>query len=217
MKMKPLLGATHSSSEVKKRDEMIQKMEAHMQAEAENRQKLEEERRKADAELHRVQKTLESERALALDKEEIFKRMQQREAELSEKLAGALDDQDVLEDQIDELMSAKKKADEQAEVWRKELEQAGNLIAKLEDEKREMAARLEFLDRELEAAEKQSAERGDAEDKLEQEVHLLKSHLSLKERKIHDYEEALRKSDHELDEKLAQTVCLSAMPLLLSN
>jgi len=217
MKMKPLLGATHSSSEVKKRDEMIQKMEAHMQAEAENRQKLEEERRKADAELHRVQKTLESERALALDKEEIFKRMQQREAELSEKLAGALDDQDVLEDQIDELMSAKKKADEQAEVWRKELEQAGNLIAKLEDEKREMAARLEFLDRELEAAEKQSAERGDAEDKLEQEVHLLKSHLSLKERKIHDYEEALRKSDHELDEKLAQTVCLGAMPLLLSN
>ncbi|KAH0604680.1 uncharacterized protein H6S33_006348 [Morchella sextelata] len=205
MKMKPLLGASHSSNEVKKRDEMIQKMEALMQAEAENRQKLEEERRKTDTELQRVQKTLESERALALDKEEIFERMRQREAELSEKLAGALEDQDLLEDQIDELMSAKKKTDEQAELWRKELEQAGDLVARLEDEKRELAAKIEFLDRELEAAEAARAERGDAEDKLEQEIHVLKSHLNLKERKLQEYEEALKKSDHDLDEKLAQT------------
>lgn len=215
MKMKPLLGASHSSNEVKKRDEMIQKMEALMQTEAENRQKLEEERRKADTELQRVQKTLESERALALDKEEIFKRMQQREAELSEKLAGALEDQDLLEDQIDELMSAKKKADEQAELWRKELEQAGDLITRLEDEKRDLAAKMEFLDRELEAAEQARAERGDAEDKLEQEVHLLKSHLNMKERKLREYEEALKRSDNDLDEKLAQTVHLTCSVTLL--
>lgn len=215
MKMKPLLGASHSSNEVKKRDEMIQKMEALMQTEAENRQKLEEERRKADTELQRVQKTLESERALALDKEEIFKRMQQREAELSEKLAGALEDQDLLEDQIDELMSAKKKADEQAELWRKELEQAGDLITRLEDEKRDLAAKMEFLDRELEAAEQARAERGDAEDKLEQEVHLLKSHLNMKERKLREYEEALKRSDNDLDEKLAQTVHLTCSVTVL--
>lgn len=215
MKMKPLLGASHSSNEVKKRDEMIQKMEALMQTEAENRQKLEEERRKADTELQRVQKTLESERALALDKEEIFKRMQQREAELSEKLAGALEDQDLLEDQIDELMSAKKKADEQAELWRKELEQAGDLITRLEDEKRDLAAKMEFLDRELEAAEQARAARGDAEDKLEQEVHLLKSHLNMKERKLREYEEALKRSDNDLDEKLAQTVHLTCSVTVL--
>ncbi|PMD57755.1 uncharacterized protein K444DRAFT_614710, partial [Hyaloscypha bicolor E] len=49
----------------------------------------------------RIQQTLESERALALDKEEIFKRLQYREAELSDKLAGALEDQEKLEDQLD--------------------------------------------------------------------------------------------------------------------
>lgn len=217
MKMKPLLGASHSSSEVKKRDEMIQKMEVLMQTEAENRQKLEDERRKADTELQRVQKTLESERALALDKEEIFKRMQQREAELSEKLAGALEDQDLLEDQIDELMSAKRKADEQAELWRKELEQAGDLISRLEDEKRELAARLEFLDRELVAAEQARVERGDAEDRLEQEIHSLKSHLNVNERKLHEYEEALKKSDNDLDERLAHTVYFAGSIIPLNS
>jgi myosin protein heavy chain len=48
---------------------------------------------------------------------------------------------------------------------------------------------------------------------LEQEIHLLKSHLSVKERKLREYEEALKKSDYELDKKLAQTVCPYANPL----
>ncbi|KAL7266983.1 class II myosin [Rhizina undulata] len=205
MKMKPLLGATHSSSEVKKRDELIQKMEAQIKDEELRKQRLEEERRKADAELFRVRNILESERALALDKEEIFKRMQQREADLTEKLAGALEDQDTLEEQIDELVGAKRKSEEQAELWRKEVEQAGELIERLEDEKREMAARIEFLDRELEAAEKERHERGNEEDRLSQELNMLKSHILLKERRLQDLEAALVKNDRELDEKLAET------------
>ena len=143
MRMKPLLGTTQSSGEVRRRDELIHKMEAQMQTEAEAKQRLEEERRKIDSDLQRVQKTLEGERALALDKEEIFIRLQQRETDLTEKLSGALDDQDALEDQIDELMVAKRKAEDQSELWRSELEQAGSLVSKLEDEKHDLVARLE--------------------------------------------------------------------------
>lgn len=86
VRMKPLLGASTSSGEVKKRDERIQKLENKMQKENVERQKLEDERRRANAEVQRIRQTLENERSLALDKEEIFKRLQHRENELSEKL-----------------------------------------------------------------------------------------------------------------------------------
>jgi myosin protein heavy chain len=48
MRMKPLLGETRTATEVKKRDEQIQKLESKMQKELADRQKLEEERRRAD-------------------------------------------------------------------------------------------------------------------------------------------------------------------------
>ena len=96
VKMKPLLGATGSATEVKRRDAMIKELNEKMRLELENRQKLEEERRNCHADMVRVQQTLESERALALDKEEIFKRLQNREFELEEKLAGAIEDQERL-------------------------------------------------------------------------------------------------------------------------
>lgn len=86
-RMKPLLGTSRTSAEVKKRDETIEKLELRMQQQHSERRKLEEERRRADTEVQRIRKTLESERSLALDKEEIFKRLQIRETELNEKLA----------------------------------------------------------------------------------------------------------------------------------
>lgn len=89
VRMKPLLGASTNAGEVKKRDERIQKLEVKMQKEATERQRVEDERRRAYTEVQRIQQTLENERSLALDKEEIFKRLQHRESELSERLAAA--------------------------------------------------------------------------------------------------------------------------------
>lgn len=207
IRMKPLLGGTTlSSSEVKKRDEKIQQLEAQAQAESETKQRLEEERRKVDTELQKVRKTLESERALALDKEEIFLRLQQREADLSEKLAGALDDQDALEDQIDELMLAKRKAEDQAHMFGKELEQAGELIAKLEDEKRSIAVRLERIQRDLDEAEAARSQRTAREAELEKELEVARSQLELKERKAKDLEERIRTNEERMEDKLASAV-----------
>lgn len=206
VKMKPLLGATASASEVKKRDEMIQKMEEKLQAEGAEKQRLEEERRRTDTELHRVQKTLEAERALALDKEEIFKRLQEREADLTDKLAGALEDQDVLEEQIDELIAAKRKVDDQAEAWRAELEQGADLIQRLEEDKQELKARLDTVESEIDAQRNQEMRRKDEIEALEQEIKMLKSHLGLKDRKVAEYEKQLAKSDRDLDEKLSHAV-----------
>jgi myosin protein heavy chain len=203
VRMRPMLGATRQAAEVKRRDEMILQLEDKMHQEAADKQRVEEERRRAEMDIQRIQKTLESERALALDKEEIFKRLQIREAELSEKLAGAIEDQDKLEDQLDVLMDAKKKAEDQAELWRSELEQAGLIIGKLEGEKQDLEDQITQLDQQLVELENAKSERSQAEESLTQEVKMLKSHLSLKERKLQDLEAKLLKTDQDLDIKLA--------------
>ncbi|KAK5159638.1 hypothetical protein LTR04_004956 [Oleoguttula sp. CCFEE 6159] len=204
VRMRPMLGAARQSNEVRKREEQIKKLEK-MQLEEETRLKVEDERRRAETEVQRIQQTLESERALALDKDEIFRRLQDREAELAEKLQGALDDQDSLEDQIDALMLAKKKAEEQAEVWRKQLEQAGQIISKLETEKNDLHDRIQELDAHVAEVEDSRSQKSRAEESLNQEIKMLKSHLSLKDRKMQDLEAKVLKTDQDLDIKLANT------------
>lgn len=205
-RMRPMLGATRQAAEVKKRDEMILKLEEKMEHEATEKQRVEDERRRAEMDIQRIQKTLESERALALDKEEIFKRLQFREAELTEKLAGAIEDQDKLEDQLDELMDAKKKIEDQAEVWRNELEQAGQIISSLEDEKQDLEAQLAHMDQQLRELEAAKSQKSQAEESLSQEVKMLTSHLHLKERKLEELQAKLLKTDQDLDIKLAASV-----------
>lgn len=202
VRMKPLLGATRTAAEVKKRDELIRQLNEKMQQEAEHRQKLEEERRNVHAEMLRIQQTLESERALALDKEEIFKRLQLREAELEDKLAGALEDQEKLEDQLDSLLEAKKRAEEDVERYRTQLEQAAGIISRLEREKSELAKRVAELERAIDDITKAQSKRSEQEAALEGEVKMLQSQLSLKDRKIRDLEGKLLKNDQDLEVKL---------------
>lgn len=206
MKMKPLLGATRTSGEVKKRDETIQKLNERMQLEAAERQRLEQDRHNAHTEFQRIQQVLESERALALDKEEIFKRLQDREVELSEKLAGALDDQEKLEDQLDDILVAKKRAEQQAEEWRERLEQAGVIIAKLEMEKKELLDKLTAMDDRLNNFDQERSQRSSEESRLTQEIRVLQSQMSMKDRKIHDIEAQLLRVDQDVEVKLAKTI-----------
>ena len=205
VRMRPLLGATRTAGEVKKRDEMIQKLQEKMQQEVTDRQKLEDERRRADTEVQRIQQTLESERALALDKEEIFKRLQQRETELSEKLADAIEDQENLEDQLDSIMDVKKKAEEQAEKWRGQLEQAGIIISRLESEKNDLMQRIVDFDHKISEIERTHFEKSERTDALSRENKMLESQLHLQQRKVSDLESKLLKTDQDLDVKLANT------------
>lgn len=205
VKMKPLLGATRTATEVKKRDAMIKQLNEKMRQETENRQKLEEDRRNCHTEMMRIQQTLESERALALDKEEIFKRLQNREAELEDKLAGAIEDQERLEDELDELMEAKNKAEADVERFRAQLEQAASLIAKLEEEKSTMSAKAAELEASVVEISQRQSERSEQEAALENEIRMLQSQLSLKDRKAQDLETKLLKVDQDLEVKLHTT------------
>lgn len=202
VKMKPLLGATRTATEVKRRDAMIKELNEKMRLELDNRQKLEDERRNCHAELLRIQQTLESERALALDKEEIFKRLQIREAELEDKLSGAIEDQERLEDQLDELMEAKNRAEREVEKFRAQLEQAAALIAKLEEEKGQFSAKAAELEKAVEEITQMQSERSKREAALEDDIKVLQSQLALKDKKSEDLETKLVQLDQDLGVKL---------------
>lgn len=204
-RMKPLLGDTRTAKEVKKRDDKIKELEMKMKRELSDRQKLDEERRRTELEIQKIQQTLESERALALDKEEIFKRLQDREVELSEKLSEAIADQEKLEEQLDDLVDAKKKTDEQLQLRITQLEQAGLIIQKLESDKNGLQARLDELDALLAGMEGQFSGKDGQIRELGQEIKMLQSHLSLKDRKLQELEAKLLKTDQDLDIKLANT------------
>ncbi|OAA47023.1 myosin type II heavy chain [Metarhizium rileyi] len=202
MKMKPLLGATHTATEVKKRDAMIKQLNEKMRIDDKMRQKLEDDRRNTHTEMVRIQQTLESERALALDKEEIFKRLQTREAELEEKLSGALDDQERLEDQLDGLMEAKSRAEQDVERFRSQLEQAAGLIAKLEEEKSKLSTKSVELEEAVKEISRKQSERTEQEAALADEIKVLQSRLNLKDRKVQDLEGKLLQLDQDVEVKL---------------
>ena len=201
VRMKPLLGATRTAGEVKKRDEQIQRLQSKLEQDKEERQRVEEERRRADLEVQKVQQILEGERALALDKEEIFKRLQGRETELNDKLAEAVADQEILEDQLDEVIETKKSIEEELLLRRTQLEQAGQIITRLEIEKKDLQKEVGELDEELEEYQKTHSAIDGRTEELDQEIRMLTSQLSLKERKVHELEAKLLKTDQDLDMK----------------
>jgi myosin protein heavy chain len=205
VRMKPLLGASRQAAEVKRRDETIVKMQEKMEADILEKQRLDDERRRAEHEIQRIQHTLESERALALDKEEIFKRLQNREAQLSEELGSVLEDQEKLEEELDAVIFEQKKAEEDAQTWRRELEQASSLIAKLESDKQTLVDQISRLDQQLRDIELAKSKRSEEEEALSQEVKMLQSHLSLKERKLQEVEAKFLKSNQDVDIKLASS------------
>lgn len=205
VKMKPILGTTRNATEVKKRDSMIKQLNEKMKLELDHRQKLEEERRNTHGELTRIQQTLESERALALDKEEIFKRLRLRETELEEKLAGAIEDQERLEDELDEIMQARDRAETDVETHRTKLEQAVAIIAKLEEEKRNLSSKSTELETSLRDISQKQSERSEQEAALEREIKMLQSQLALKEKKAGDLERKLLQIDQDAEVKLHST------------
>lgn len=199
VRMRPLLGATRTASEVKRRDERIEQLQTKMKQDILERQKVDEERRRAELENHRIQQTLEAERALALDKEEIFKRLQLRESELSEKLAEANAELEQLEDQLDASIDSKQQTEEELATRREQVIQAGQIITRLEAEKKDLQKQVEALNEDLVHAERDTSK----VDNLDQEIRSLRSQLGVKDRKLHELESVASSAEREKDNKIS--------------
>ncbi|KAK4937271.1 class II myosin [Elasticomyces elasticus] len=217
VRMKPLLGATRTNNEVKRRDEKIEQLHSKMKQDANERHRLEDERRRAELDAQRIQQTLESERALALDKEEIFKRLQYRESELTEKLSEAIAEQETLEDQLDAALDSKKKTDEELTTRREQVLQAGQIITRLEAEKKELQRQVENLEGELENVEKTHSRNDDRLENISQELRTLKSQLGAKDKKISELETSLLHAERDKSQLGAKDRKISELEMSLQQ
>ncbi|RMZ83706.1 hypothetical protein DV738_g1099, partial [Chaetothyriales sp. CBS 135597] len=202
VRMKPLLGATRTANEVKKRDEKIEELHNKIRHDTTERQKVEEDRRRAEIEIARIQQTLEAERALALDKDEIFRRLQDRESELNEKLAEAINEQETLEDQLDEALAARKTSEEELRSRREQVMQAGQIISRLESEKKDLQRKVEQLEEDLDRVEKTHSQNDSKVESLTHEIRSLKADLNAKDRKLQQIESTVQQADRDRDLKL---------------
>ncbi|KTW30988.1 uncharacterized protein T551_01540 [Pneumocystis jirovecii RU7] len=182
-KMKPLLNATFIDDQLRKKNEEIENLSKIIKNEALTKKKLLLEKQTAEEQKLKLEETLQNERALALDKEEILKRTQEREAKLSEQLRDAIEDLDRLEAQCDDLLAVKKKVDIQAEKWRIELQNGSILISKLEEEKRDLINHIRDLEAKNNILSEKCLSANDAE-KYESRIKCLETSLSKKELKI---------------------------------
>ncbi|KTW30216.1 hypothetical protein T552_00694 [Pneumocystis carinii B80] len=182
-RMKPLLNATFIDNQLRKKNEEIEALSKMIKNEALEKKQLQLEKKIAEEQKLKIEEALQNERALALDKEEILKRTQEREAKLSEELAGAIEDLDRLEAQCDDLLAVKKKLDIQAEKWRVELQKGSVLISKLEEEKGELINQIKSLETTNAALSEKLLSSEDA-DKYKSHIKSLETSLEEKELKF---------------------------------
>lgn len=204
VKMRPLLMISRETGPSEAQLLELKKLEQTCKTMETERESLKDEQRKVEQQLTKMQETLESERRLALDKEEFLKRSQEREADLEDQLTGALDDLDKLEVQCEELLIAKKKVDAQADVWRSELENGAQIIGTLEEEKAQLKKRIAALEEELAHFTSNHVKGLEKHERLAKELGSIRELLGDREKIISELEETIAKSEEQHKAKIAE-------------
>ncbi|QNQ00720.1 Myosin type-2 heavy chain 1 [Yarrowia lipolytica] len=203
VKMRPLLATSKDIVERRAKDAEVKRLEKKMADIVETRDSLDERCRKAETELAKIEEKLTSERATAADKDEILRRSQEKEAELSAQLEEAYEDLDQLETQMEELLAAKKRADEQTDTLKKELDNGAKLLSKLESEKTDLATSMASIEKELAEATEKHSNRLTESESLNEQLSMIRNCVAMREAKIEELESRLEESEKELGSRLA--------------
>lgn len=203
VKMRPLLIVSRENGHSEAQMMEIKKLEQSIKSMESQRNAAKDDHRKVELQLSKIQETLDSERRLALDKEEFLKRSQEREADLEDQLTGALDDLDRLEIQCEELLVAKKRVDAQADTWRNELENGTLIIETLEKERSQLKVRIAELEQDL--AHTASSQVNDLEkhEQLTQELASLKGSLAQREKQVAELVQDIANNETEIQQKMS--------------
>lgn len=203
VKMRPLLIVSRENGHSEAQMMEIKKLEQSIKSMESQRNAAKDEHRKVELQLSKIQETLDSERRLALDKEEFLKRSQEREVDLEDQLTGALDDLDRLEIQCEELLMAKKKVDTQADTWRNELENGALIIGTLEKERSQLKARIAELEQELAHTTSSQVNELEKHEQLTQELVSLKGSLAQREKQVAELEHVIASNEKQIQLKLS--------------
>lgn len=151
-KVRPLLAATRTDEELRKKNTELQLIKERAQWDQEERQKLEALKMALEADKRKVEDALEAERALGMDKDDLLDRSKHREAELEEEIAALQADLDTLDSQLDRALKLQKESDGKTATLRKAFDEAAEHLIRLEAQQKEWGAREDELNGLLNAA-----------------------------------------------------------------
>lgn len=154
-KVRPLLAATRSDEELRKKDAELVLIRERAERDKKEREALENLKMSLESEKRKVEEALEAERALALDKESLLERSKKRESDLGEEVAAMQSDLDLLDSQLDRAMKLQKESEEKYESLRVAFDQAAEHLVRMESEQQEWAKKEAGLLEELHRAQEE--------------------------------------------------------------
>ncbi|KAF8634039.1 hypothetical protein AX17_004304 [Amanita inopinata Kibby_2008] len=148
-KVRPLLAATRSDEELRKKDAELALIRERAERDKQEKEALENLKMTLEAEKRKIEDELEAERALGLDKDALLERSKKHEAELEEEIAALQADLDILDSQLDRAMKLQKESEEKCESLRQAFDEAAEHLVRLETEQKEWITRETELNEQL--------------------------------------------------------------------
>ncbi|KAK9761523.1 class II myosin [Basidiobolus ranarum] len=208
-KVKPLLNVTRVDEELKKKEEQIKLLEVKVIHEEEEKQHLVKLKSQLESEMKKVEELLSSERNVAMDKEEILRRTQEREAELEEELTEATTELRDIELQYQEVTQVRLNLEQEMLSLREQLDEDNLVLERFEKEKSIREEEISHLQSDLKAeteqVQKLITDRKSLEGQLLQLQKVIESNED-KEGELLKVKSKLQASITELEEKFAKEV-----------
>lgn len=196
-KVRPLLAATRSDEELRKREAELASIKERAERDLREREALENLKMSLESEKRKVEEALEAERTLALDKDALLERSKKREGELEEEVAALQSDLDLLDSQLDRAMKLQKESEEKYESLKQAFDQAAEHLVRMETEQKD------WVEREAELLEELTRAREECDTLLHNQEELRKVGEELRNIAVHQ-EEDLSRTRERLDSSVKE-------------
>ncbi|KAK0549106.1 class II myosin [Tilletia horrida] len=140
-KVRPLLQATRHDEELKRKQVELALLKERADRDLKEKEALETLRHSLETEKKKVETELESERALSVDKDALLARSKERESALEEELAALQGDVDLLDSQLERLMTQQKESEASHNDLQAALDAAQEKLMTLQNAQNEWSVR----------------------------------------------------------------------------
>jgi myosin heavy subunit len=199
-KVKPLLNVTRTDEELKKREEAIKTLEDQVKSEMEARSRLEQVQIELVTQKEKLDRTLQSERDLALENQEILKRTQLRERSLEDDIQALTEELESMEGQLEEIAQTKVELASRQEALMNQIEEERAMATKIDKERGLKESEIEQLRAELDIERQTLEQMGSDRSSLEAKIEELQNILSTGESREMELVKARTKFEGQIQE-----------------
>ncbi|KAE8226689.1 hypothetical protein CF319_g739 [Tilletia indica] len=205
-KVRPLLQATRHDEELKRKEVELALLKERADRDLREKEALETLRHSLETDKKKVEVALESERALSLDKDVILARSKERELALEEELAALQADVDLLDSQLERMMTQQKEAEGSRTELKTALDAAQERLMTLQNAQNEWSVRESSLTADMDKHSGELQQLRNERGAIESERKTLERKLAEREQDLERLQTRLTASLTEAEGKLAVEV-----------